>query len=286
MSFLTSFRSFLRDAPWHLWTSQLAGVLSIELRKNLLRRRSIWLYIVAFFPMLMILAHVLYRVGHACYIDGDTLMMATIFQGFYLRGSLFFGCMGLFAWLFRGEIVEKSLHYYFLSPIRREVLVVGKFLAGLVTSVLFFGSSVLLSFLITYGHLGAEGRAFMFSRLGTGHLLAYLGTTVLACVGYGALFLALSLVAKNPVLPGIAVLLWELFHPVFPAMLQRLSITFYLKQLCPVDVPPEGLMRLFTVLAEPVSAWIAVPGLLTLAMAVLVLACFRIRSMEISYLAD
>jgi len=43
-------------------------------------------------------------------------MMATIFQGVYLRGSLFFGCMGLFIWLFRGEIVEKSLHYYFLSP--------------------------------------------------------------------------------------------------------------------------------------------------------------------------
>jgi len=41
----------LRDAPWHLWTSQLAGVLSIELRKNLLRRRSVWLYIVAFFPV-------------------------------------------------------------------------------------------------------------------------------------------------------------------------------------------------------------------------------------------
>jgi len=155
-----------------------------------------------------------------------------------------------------------------------------------VTSAVFFGSSVLLSFLITYGHIGAEGRAFMFSRLGMGHLLAYVGTTVLACIGYGALFLALSLVAKNPVLPGIAVLLWEAFHPVFPAMLQRLSITFYLKQLCPVDVLPEGLMRLFTVVAEPVSAWIAVPGLLTLAMAVLVLACFRIRSMEISYLAD
>src|SRR5258708_3678898 len=239
MSFLTSFRSFLRDAPWHLWTSQLAGVLSIELRKNLLRRRSIWLYIVAFFPMLMILAHVLYRVGHLCDIDGDTLMMATIFQGFYLRLGLFFGCMGLFTWLFRGEIVEKSLHYYFLSPIRREVLVAGKFLAGLATSAVFFRFSVLLSFLIMYRHFGAEGLAFMFSRLGAGHLLGYLATTVLACVGYGALFLALSLVAKNPVLPGIAVLLWETFHAVFPAMLQRLSITFYLKQLCPVDVPPD-----------------------------------------------
>src|SRR5258708_14229489 len=55
------------------------------------------------------------------------------------------------------------------SPIRREVLVVGKFLAGLVTSVLFFGSSVLLSFLITYGHLGAEGRDRKSTRLNSSH---------------------------------------------------------------------------------------------------------------------
>ena len=169
---------------------------------------------------------------------------------------------------------------------RREVLVAGKFLAGVVTSASFFGASVLLSFAIMYGHFGGPGRAFVFSGPGMGHLLGYLATTVLACLGYGAVFLALSLVAKNPVLPSIIVLLWETFHAVFPAMLQKLSITFYLKQLCPVSIPPDGVMALFTVVAEPVSPWIAVPGLLALSMAVLVFAAYRIRSMEISYLAD
>ncbi len=37
--------------------------------------------------------------------------------------------------LFRGDIVDRSLHFYFLSPVRREVLVVGKYLSGLVTSI-------------------------------------------------------------------------------------------------------------------------------------------------------
>jgi ABC-type transport system involved in multi-copper enzyme maturation permease subunit len=267
--------------------NRLAAVLSIELKKNLLRRRSVWIYFVAFAPVLLIGAHALHSPGGIhCGLDEDTRMMAKIFQVYYLRLGLFFGCLGLFTWLFRGEIVEKSLHYYFLSPVRREVLVAGKFLAGVVTSALFFGVSVLLSFGIMYGHLGADGSAFVFHGPGFAHLLGYLSVTVLACLGYGAVFLALSLVAKNPVLPAIVVLLWETFHAVFPAMLQRLSITFYLKQLCPVPVAPEGLMALFTVIAEPVSPWIAVPGLLCLSLAVLVLACFRIRSMEISYLAD
>jgi ABC-type transport system involved in multi-copper enzyme maturation permease subunit len=169
---------------------------------------------------------------------------------------------------------------------RRELLVVGKFFAGLLASILVFGSSVLLSFSLMYGHFGAAGRSFVFDGPGLGHLLAYLNVTALACVGYGSVFLALSLVFKNPILPGIVVFLWETFHAVLPSMLQKLSVMFYLKQLCPVTLPPEGPMALFMVVAEPVPAWIAVPGLLCLCTVILFLACLRIRRTEISYLAD
>jgi ABC-type transport system involved in multi-copper enzyme maturation permease subunit len=40
--------------------------------------------------------------------------------------------------LFRGELVDRSLHYYFLSAVRRDVLVVGKYLSGLITSIVLF----------------------------------------------------------------------------------------------------------------------------------------------------
>jgi hypothetical protein len=87
-------------------------------------------------------------------------------------------------------------------------------------------------------------------------------------------------------LPGIVVLLWESFHAVAPSLLQKFSVTFYLKQLSPVTIPPEGLMALFTVIAEPVSPWLAIPGLLVLSAAILAFAGYRIRRTEISYLAD
>jgi ABC-type transport system involved in multi-copper enzyme maturation permease subunit len=286
MSRLESIRKLLGDAPWQLWFSQLAAVVRIELRKALWMRRSIWIYLLAFAPAVLVSLHALnHPMGRDCTVSEDTQVLAVIFQ-FYLHGVIFFGCMGLFTWLFRGEVVEKSLHYYFLAPMRRELLVIGKFCAGLLASVLAFGSSVLLSFSLMYGHFGAAGRAFVFDGPGLGHLLAYLNVTALACVGYGSVFLALSLVFKNPILPGIVVLLWETFHAVLPSMLQKLSVMFYLKQLCPVTMPPDGLMALFMVVAEPVPAWIAVPGLLTLCSTILLLACVRIRRTEISYLAD
>jgi hypothetical protein len=39
-------------------------------------------------------------------------------------------------------------------------------------------------------------------------------------------------------------------------------------------------------MAEPVSPWLAIPGLLLLSAAILVFAAYRIRNTEISYLAD
>jgi len=284
---LAALKTFLREAPWQLWTAQSVHILRTELGRNFRQRRSVWLYLLAAAPVLLIAGHSIESpFGIDCSLDQDTRILAGIFQFYYLRLGIFFGCMGLFTWLFRGEIVQKSLHYYFLAPVRREVLVVGKFLAGLVTTGIFFGLSVLLSFALMYGHFGAPGIAYVMHGSGLGQLLAYLGVTLLACLGYGAIFVALSLFIKNPIIPGMLVLIWETTHPVFPALLQKFSVMFYLRQLCPVPVPPEGTQALFTIIVEPVSAWIAVPGLLCLSVLVLVVACLKIRKMEISYLAD
>jgi ABC-type transport system involved in multi-copper enzyme maturation permease subunit len=286
MSALASMRKRLNEAPWQLWGSQVLAILRIELKKNLWMRRSIWIYLLAFGPVALIgLASLESAMRGRCNISQDTQGFAIVFQTFYLRLATFFGCMGLFTWLFRGEVVEKSLHYYFLAPMRREVLIVGKFLAGLVASAGIFGTSVLLSFALVYGYCSA-GKAFVFDGPGLGHLVAYLAVTVLACLGYGSVFLALSLAAKNPVLPGLTVLMWESLHSMMPALLQKFSVTFYLKQLCPVPIPSDGVMALFTVVAEPVSPWIAIPGLITLCAFILVLACWQIRRTEIIYLAD
>ena len=280
-------RKSFAELPWQLWLSQLGAILRIEIRKNLWMRRSLWIYLLALAPAAMFGIHALTSpMGRNCSLGEDTVIFAHVFQIFYLRVGIFFGCMGLFTWLFRGEIVEKSLHYYFLSPVRRELLIAGKFLAGLITTTLVFCSSVLLCFIFAYGHFGAPGRAYVFNGPGLGQLLSYLLVTALACLGFGSIFLALSLIFRNPILPGIVVLLWETFHAVAPALLQKLSVSFYLKQLCPVTIPAEGIMALFTVMADPVSPWLAIPGLLCLSLVILVYAGARIRRTEVSYLAD
>src|SRR6185369_16632962 len=116
-----------------------------------------WVYFLAFAPTAIIMLHGLFDRGRGR-MDEDTMVMAAIFQFYYLRLGIFFGAVGIFTRLIRGEMVERSLHYYLLAPVRREVLLVGKFLAGTIRAVTLFGgvrSVGLVSDLTPYN--GSEG---------------------------------------------------------------------------------------------------------------------------------
>ena len=281
-------QGWLKEQPWRLYASQIAVLVRNEVRRNLFTRRRIWVYLLALFPVLMLLGRNIFdRSGtDAAYIDYDTQVLASMIQLYYLRLGIFFACMGIFTWLFRGEMVQRTLHYQFMVPVRKEVLVVGKFLAGTIISIVLFAAAIITCFYLAYSRFGSAGRSYVFDGPGLGQLGAYLLVTALACLGYGAVFLALSLLFKNPIVPGLVLLGWETIIPVFPSWAQRLSVTFYLKYLCPVSLPVEGPMAIFTVVAEPVAPWLAVLGLLCLALAVLVVSCFLIHRLEITYTTE
>ena len=277
-----------KQQPWRLYGSQVSILVRNEVRRNLLTRRRIGIYLLAFLPVVMILSHTIYdrHITNPAQIEEDTQVLAGIVQLYYFRLGIFFACMAIFTWLFRGEMVEKTLHYQFLVPVRREVLVVGKYLAGAIVAIAFFETAVLACFYFMYMRFGSAGRSYVFDGPGLGQLGSYLLVTALACIGYGAVFLALSLLFKNPIVPGAVIMGWEAAAPVFPAWAQRLSVTFYLKHLCPVNLPLTGPLAIFTIVAEPVSPWIAVLGLLCLTIAILVTSCFLIHRMEISYTTE
>jgi ABC-type transport system involved in multi-copper enzyme maturation permease subunit len=274
--------------PWRLYASQVSVLVRNEVRRNLFTRRRIWIYLLAWLPVLMIVAHTIFDRANiqTAQIEEDTQVLAGIIQLYYFRLGIFFACMAIFTWLFRGEMVEHTLHYQFLVPVRREVLVAGKFLAGSIIAIALFETAVLACFYFMYSRFGSAGNAYVFDGPGLAQLGWYLLVTPLACLGYGAVFLALSLLFKNPIVPGVVIMGWEAIAPIFPAWAQRLSVTFYLKHLCPVSLPVSGPLAIFTIVAEPVSPFVAVLGLLCLTIAILVLSCLLIHRMEITYTAE
>jgi hypothetical protein len=110
---------------------------------------------------------------------------------------------------------------------------------------------------------------------------------MLACVGYGSVFLAAGLLLRNPIVPAIVILFWESINGILPAVLQKLSVLYYVQSLCPVPAPTDQgaplLIRLLMAPAEPPSAAAAVFGVLGVTVLVLWAASRAVRRLEINY---
>jgi ABC-type transport system involved in multi-copper enzyme maturation permease subunit len=272
--------------PWGLWWVQTWRLTRMEIRRNLFSWRASWIYFIAFIPAIIILTHLLMDSHPSSAMREDTDILAAIVQFYCIRLAIFFGCLGIFSRLIRGEMIERSLHFYLLSPVRREVLLLGKFAAGSISALLLFGAAIIADFALIYVGFGAAGRDYFFNGPGLGQLEAYLVIVVLACLGYGAVFLLLSMMFRNPTPAAMLVWGWEVINPLLPSLLQRVSVAFYLRHLMPVGVAGKGIFALLTVQTEPVSGWAATLGLLVLIAVVLFYSCYRIRTLEIRYTTE
>lgn len=270
-------------SPWGHWKSQTLAIMRLELRKSFLGKRVFLLLILALMPVfiLTVRAFIPQAVEDPSNIAEPTKLFSVVYQGFMLRVIIFLGCVWIFGNLVRREVLDRSLHYYFLSPVRREVLLVAKYLTGLLVSVVLFGASTLISFLVAYApHTGAS--RFFFQGAGLGHLGSYLLVTSLACLGYGAVFLALGFFFKSPAIPALAVFGWERILFLLPPLLKQVSVAHYLQSLCPVPFDQGPL----AILADAPSPWISIPGLFLVSAVLLAVSALRIRKMEISYEED
>jgi ABC-type transport system involved in multi-copper enzyme maturation permease subunit len=269
----------------HLWFTQLRAIIGIELGRVLFTSRATAIYVVAAVPIIL-----LTTVG---YIDNPRTggpitgnianaryAFAVIYAGFLLGTMVFLGSASLFISLFRGEILDRSLHYYLLSPVRREILAAGKYLAGLIASIGLFGTVTLVCYLLLYLPYGVSQ---MMSDFSSGpaarELTLYLLTTVFACIGYGAVFLLLGLFFRNPIFPILVLIGWELMHFILPPALKMISVVHYLKGIMP---PQPWRGPIAVVMASPPAAvcMLALTGLTAVA---LILTVLRLKRIELRY---
>jgi ABC-type transport system involved in multi-copper enzyme maturation permease subunit len=274
------------DAPmkWSLWLRQIGAIMRLDVKRNFLGKRAVLVYLLALMPIGLLSLMAIVPPGYAW---GDFTQyparFSLIYNGLILRTVIFFGCAWIFMNLFRGEIVDRSLHYYFLSAVRREVLLAGKYLSGLVTAIILFTSLTVISMLLLFfPHFPSASARFFLDGAGIGQLLTYAVITILACVGYGAFFMIVGLFFRNPIIPALLLYGWEWINFLLPPLLKKISVIHYLNSLVPVPLS-EGPLAVVT---EPTPAWISIPGLIIVTVLVLIAAGTRIRRLEIRYGSD
>jgi ABC-type transport system involved in multi-copper enzyme maturation permease subunit len=266
---------------WTLWARQAGAIARFELKRFLLARRWVGIYIMALAPVALMYAH-----SRMPFRGGDLTAnvsqgFAPLFQFFILEFGVFIACAVVFSQLFRGDILEKTLHFYLLTPARREVIAVGKYLAGVILVAGLFTISTAAAYLVGYSSSGVFA-SFFFEGPGFIHLARYLTVTVLATIAYGAVFLLMGLVFKNPGVPAFFLWGFESFSFALPSVLQRASIVHYLRPILPVHVD----LGSFAILIDPVPPVAGIPILFLITAILLSGSGWFVRSTQVTYSAD
>ncbi len=266
---------------WRLTARQLWGTCRLDLRRALLSPRSLALYLLAFAPVMLVTIWALlpFPVEEFSGPAEGVKVFTALFE-FYIRVSIFFSTLFLFVSLYRSEILERSLHYYLLTPARREVVALGKYLAAWIATAGVFMVSTTVMFVLVASPWGPAALGnYLFSGPGLVNLLGYLGVVVLACAGYGALFLLVGTLFRNPVIPAALIWGWEAINLALPPVLKPFSVIHHLQSLYPIPVARPVL----EVVVSPAPAWLAVVGAIGFTALVLFLASWKVRRMDLAY---
>jgi hypothetical protein len=288
---LTHSEAFQLPAAGSRRGSQLRSLTAQELRQRMTGLWALPALILAFGPALLLLAVVLITKLVADSQDTDLVSLeqwrqayAEIYHSLMLRVCVFFGCAAVFLNTFRSAMAGRYLHYSFLSPVSRQTVVAAKYLSGLIYAGAAFVAGTLAMWVVI--HLGpddtARSTAMLLDARGLRLAASYVAITLLACAGYGAVFLALGLRFRNPIFPTVVLMVWESINLFLPAGLQKLSIIHHLQSFAPIPVKTP----LISVVAAPTPLPQAVVGLVAVSALLLWLARRWAREMELDYGSD
>lgn len=269
-----------------VWRRQLMAIFRIEFSKAIFSRRAFSCYALVSMPIVLMFAVAFdeSRSGDTSTafetIENARRIFGYIFSSLIMSAVLFLGNAAIFTALFRGEMLDRSIHYYLLAPVRREVLVIGKYLAGLAGAFVLFGLCTLICFLLLYVPFGFEqfvtdlSNGIVLQQLGL-----YLGIVILGSMGYGSVFMATGLLFRNPLIPIIVVAGWEMLHFILPPALKVFSIIYYIKGLLPIPMD-EGPLA---VIVAPPPMWVSIIGMFGLSAVTVAVSVLILKRLEVKY---
>ncbi|MFC1852472.1 ABC transporter permease [candidate division CSSED10-310 bacterium] len=273
---------------WKLWLSQLKGIFRLEIKRNLVQKRNLMEYLtLVSIPVILILIKAIRYFlgkGQTHSLAEMTSIYAYVFYYFYVRMVIFFFSLSLFTKLIKSEVADRTIHYYFLTPVKRSLIILGKYISGLSITFSFISISVFLSYILFYVPCGTAemSKHFLqgpgFDLIGSFLLIIFLG-----CMAYGALFLLLGLTFKNPLVVGLFFLLWEVLSALLPARFKAFTIIFYLNSLMPITVIPQDSLAL---LADPASLGRCLFSLGFFVIILLAIAALMIKHKQVDYATE
>lgn len=230
-----------RRAPSFM--SSAIRVFELSLGEMLWSRRTIFMALVMVAPVILALvSRIVQTMGVApLRVNGVRVGGAGIFGMMiwvlFIRFTI--PVLGVFygTSLIADEVDDKTLTYLFTRPVQRGAVLVGKYLAYLVCTVLVVLPSIMVVYflIVPVAEIGGSFRL----------LLADLGIMALGLAAYGALFALVGTILKRPLVVGLVFAFgWEQLAMLVPGYLRRFTLAYYLQGLVPHAMPSDGVASL------------------------------------------
>lgn len=218
-------------------------VFDLSLGEMLWSRRTIFMALVVGGPVILaLIVRVIETFGlPALRVNGQRVGGLAVFGVMiwmlYLRFivpvlGVFYGTA-----LMADEVDDKTITYLFTRPIPRGAVLVGKYLAYLVCTLLVVLPSVIIVYflVVPFREVGPS-----FTQL-----LVDLGLLGLGLAVYGAVFAFVGAFFKRPLVIGLVFAFgWEQVVLALPGYLKQFTIAYYVQGLVPHAMPSDGLVSI------------------------------------------
>jgi hypothetical protein len=137
--------------------------------------------------------------------------------------------------LIADEVDDKTITYLFTRPVPRASVLLGKYVAFLVCTILLVLPSVVIVYFAVVplggGRIGGEFLS----------LVADLGMLTIGLAAYGAVFALVGVRLKQPLVTGLVFAFgWEPGVVLFPGYLKHFTVAYYLQALVPHAMPQDS----------------------------------------------
>jgi ABC-2 type transport system permease protein len=226
--------------PAPRFLSSSLRIMDLSIGEMLWSRRTIFMILIVGAPVLIaLILRALVSLGapilenqdvrggvvHTVRMTGPGIFGLMIWV-FYLRFTV--PILGVFygTSLIADEVEDKTITYLFTRPIPKGAVLVGKYLAYLVSTIFVVLPSVMLVYLLIVPMQGSLGGSFIDPV-------------------YGAVFAFIGAKFKRPLLIGLIFIFgWEQAALAFPGYLKYYTVAYYLQALVPHTMPNDSTLSL------------------------------------------
>jgi ABC-type Na+ efflux pump permease subunit len=256
-----------RSSPW----ASAVRIFDLSLGQMLWSRRSLFLALVVGAPVALAAALRLAEASGLMFTLSAPRPVGKTIYGmmiWLLYVRFLVPVLGVFygTSLIADEVDDKTLTYLFTRPIQRSSVIVGKYLAYLVCTVLLLLPSAVIVFFLTVPLGRGASIAEVFPTL-----LTDLAMLAFGLAAYGAVFALVGARLKRPLLVGLLFAFgWEPAVLLVPGYLKRATVAYYLQALVrhemPQDSPASALFRVFRDVPPVSTSLIGLAAIVALAL--------------------